>query len=68
MLGVRSYAYERCYYCSYYYRSIATCGCESWGDYTAWQYSELNCAGAVANSCKTETREVYSYRNNYCPH
>ena len=61
MLGVRSYAYERCYYCSYYYRSIATCGCESWNDWSGWTNVTSCTPGESSDhSSKTECRTIYN--------
>ena len=56
-VGQMNYAVEECTSCSLYNRSINTCGCETWGTWTAWENTAKQ--GCTLNNCKSESRVVY---------
>ena len=48
-----------CCGCGTYYRSIETCGCDTWNSWGAWSEDALTCAGYSTNNCDIGTRILY---------
>ena len=60
-IGGDNYGIEVCTGCSYYYRSIGTCGCASWNDYGDWSNVTTCTSGESSNhSTYTDCRTLYS--------